>query len=198
MNTSTRSLALVPLFAALLAVFGLVPKIDLPLGVPVTLQTVGVMLAGCLLGPWRGLQAIGLFLVAVAAGLPLLSGGRGGIGGGRRIGRQRQRRPQPGLIPLALRRHHDEPLPRPPGLHPRCPARPGGLPDEPPPPRGAPAARAPNASATRCCAPGAGWSRATPGWDSAGRRTNRSSITYTTGVVYRVSNWLTSKPPTTA
>ncbi len=77
---SSRSLALVSLFAALMAVFGLIPKIDLPLGVPITLQTLGVMLAGCLLGPRRGLQAMLLFLVAVALGLPLLSGGRGGFG----------------------------------------------------------------------------------------------------------------------
>ena len=77
---SSRSLALVSLFAALLAVFGLIPKIDLPLGVPITLQTLGVMLAGCLLGPRRALQAMLLFLCAVALGLPLLSGGRGGLG----------------------------------------------------------------------------------------------------------------------
>ena len=80
MNSSSRALALVPLFAALLAVFGLIPKIDLPLGVPITLQTLGVMLAGCLLGPRRALQALLLFLGAVALGLPLLSGGRGGMG----------------------------------------------------------------------------------------------------------------------
>lgn len=79
-STSTFSLALVSLFAALIAVLGLIPKIDLPLGVPITLQTLGVMLAGCLLGPKRALQALGLFLMAVALGLPLLSGGRGGIG----------------------------------------------------------------------------------------------------------------------
>lgn len=78
--TSTRSIALVALFAAFLAVLGLIPKIDLPLGVPITLQTLGVMLAGCLLGPKRGLQAVLLFLAAVALGLPLLSGGRGGLG----------------------------------------------------------------------------------------------------------------------
>jgi biotin transport system substrate-specific component len=78
MNTSSRNLASVALFAALIAVFGLIPKIDLPLGVPITLQTLGVMLAGCLLGPRRALQAVLLFLAAVAIGLPLLSGGRGG------------------------------------------------------------------------------------------------------------------------
>ena len=80
MNKSSFPLALIALFAALLAVFGLIPKIDLPFGVPITLQTLGVMLAGCLLGPCRGLQAMLLFLAAVALGLPLLSGGRGGLG----------------------------------------------------------------------------------------------------------------------
>lgn len=80
MNNSRHSFALVSLFAALLAVFGLIPKIDLPLGVPITLQTLGVMLAGCLLGARRGFQAVLLFLAAVAIGLPLLSGGRGGLG----------------------------------------------------------------------------------------------------------------------
>jgi biotin transport system substrate-specific component len=62
-----------------MAVFGLIPKIDLPFGVPVTLQSLGVMLAGCLLGPRRGFLAIALFLLAVALGLPLLPGGRGGL-----------------------------------------------------------------------------------------------------------------------
>src|SRR5574344_2716340 len=77
---SAQSLSTVALFAAVMAVLGLVPKIDLPFGVPITLQSLGVMLAGCLLGGWRGFQALALFLLAVAVGLPLLSGGRGGIG----------------------------------------------------------------------------------------------------------------------
>ena len=76
----SRSMAQVALFAALMAVMGLIPKIDLPLGVPITIQSLGVMLAGVMLGPWRGLQAMLLFLAAVAVGLPLLSGGRGGLG----------------------------------------------------------------------------------------------------------------------
>ncbi|MBE7701408.1 biotin transporter BioY [Oerskovia sp. Sa1BUA8] len=46
--------------------------------VPITLQTLGVMLAGALLGAWRGALAMLTFLALVAAGLPLLSGGRGG------------------------------------------------------------------------------------------------------------------------
>lgn len=78
-SSPSRALPLVALFAALTAVFGLIPKIDLPFGVPITAQTLAVMLAGCLLGPWRGFLAMLLFLVAVAFGLPLLSGGRGGF-----------------------------------------------------------------------------------------------------------------------
>jgi biotin transport system substrate-specific component len=73
-RASARSMAQVSLFAALMAVMGLIPKIDLPLGVPITIQSAGVML-----GPWRGMQSMLLFLAAVAVGLPLLSGGRGGI-----------------------------------------------------------------------------------------------------------------------
>ncbi|MDR0204737.1 MAG: biotin transporter BioY [Delftia acidovorans] len=78
-RASARSMAQVALFAALMAVMGLIPKIDLPLGVPITIQSLGMMLAGVMLGPWRGLQSMLLFLAAVAVGLPLLSGGRGGI-----------------------------------------------------------------------------------------------------------------------
>ena len=59
-----RSMAQVSLFAALMAVMGLIPKIDLPFGVPITIQSLGVMLAGVMLGPWRGLQSMALFLLA--------------------------------------------------------------------------------------------------------------------------------------
>ncbi|MBS0454209.1 MAG: biotin transporter BioY [Proteobacteria bacterium] len=79
-HRSFHSLAQVALFAALIAVFGLIPKLDLPFGVPITLQTLGVMLAGCLLGARRGFLAVGLFLLIVALGMPLLAGGRGGLG----------------------------------------------------------------------------------------------------------------------
>lgn len=77
--TATRSLSYIALFAAVIAVFGLIPKIDLPFGVPITLQSLGIMLTGCLLGPRRAFYTVGLLLVAVALGLPLLAGGRGGI-----------------------------------------------------------------------------------------------------------------------
>jgi biotin transport system substrate-specific component len=75
-----RNLTHIALFAALIAVLGFVPKIDLAAGVPITAQSLGIMLCGTVLGAKRGALAVLLFLVLVAAGLPLLSGGRGGIG----------------------------------------------------------------------------------------------------------------------
>jgi biotin transport system substrate-specific component len=48
--------------------------------VPITLQTMGVMLVGSLLGARKGAMSMVLFLGLVAAGLPLLAGGRGGLG----------------------------------------------------------------------------------------------------------------------
>lgn len=68
-------------FAALIAVMGLVPAFPIPgMPVPITLQTLGVMLAGSILGARKGAGAVLLFLALVAIGLPLLSGGRGGLG----------------------------------------------------------------------------------------------------------------------
>lgn len=75
-----KNLTHIALFAALIAVLGLVPKIDLLAGVPITAQSLGVMLCGTVLGARRGALAVLLFLALVAVGLPLLSGGRGGLG----------------------------------------------------------------------------------------------------------------------
>jgi biotin transport system substrate-specific component len=75
-----RSLTHIALFAALVAVLGLVPPVTLPGGVPITAQSLGIMLCGTVLGARRGALAVLLFLVLVALGLPLLSGGRGGLG----------------------------------------------------------------------------------------------------------------------
>lgn len=74
-------LARIAAFAALIAVLGLPGQLLLAgNSVPVTLQTLGVMLAGSLLGPRLGALSVGTFLLLVAAGLPLLAGGRGGLG----------------------------------------------------------------------------------------------------------------------
>ena len=49
-----RNLTHIALFAALIAALGLVPKIDLAAGVPITAQSLGVMLCGTVLGARRG------------------------------------------------------------------------------------------------------------------------------------------------
>jgi biotin transport system substrate-specific component len=74
----TRDLAYVALFAAITAVLGLVPAVSVG-AVPITAQTLGVMLAGAVLGAKRGFLSQLLFLVLVAVGLPLLASGHGGL-----------------------------------------------------------------------------------------------------------------------
>ncbi|MFC3613364.1 biotin transporter BioY [Lutimaribacter marinistellae] len=75
-----KNVALIALFTALIAALGLIPKITLGFGVPITAQSLGVMLCGTILGARRGALSVLLFLLLVAIGLPLLSGGRGGLG----------------------------------------------------------------------------------------------------------------------
>lgn len=78
---SATGLALIAVFVGIIAALGLVPAIAIPgVAVPITLQTLGVMLAGAVLGRWRGAAAVLVFLLLVAIGLPLLAGGRGGLG----------------------------------------------------------------------------------------------------------------------
>ncbi|OZI48194.1 biotin transporter BioY [Bordetella genomosp. 4] len=77
----TQDTVLIALFAALIVVLSLVPPIPLPaIPVPVTLQSLGVMLTGAMLGPVRGGLACSLYLLLAAIGLPVLPGGRGGLG----------------------------------------------------------------------------------------------------------------------
>lgn len=81
MTLNTRDLVHVALFAAVTAVLGLMPPVNIPaLGLPITAQSMGVMLSGSILGARRGALALILFLMLVAAGFPLLAGGSGGIG----------------------------------------------------------------------------------------------------------------------
>ena len=80
-STSARDVALIAVFAALIAAFALVPAIPVgPLGVPITLQTLGVALTGLILGPWRGFAATALYLAVGFAGLPVFAGGAAGLG----------------------------------------------------------------------------------------------------------------------
>lgn len=78
----TRTLVRIALMAAFISVLGLVPPVALPVawGVPITAQSLAVMLAGLVLGARAGAAAVALFAFVVLLGAPLLSGGRGGLG----------------------------------------------------------------------------------------------------------------------
>jgi biotin transport system substrate-specific component len=78
-NRAARRVALVGLFATLTAV-GAYVAVPLPFTpVPVTLQTMVVILAGVLLGPSLGAASQVTYLVAAAAGAPFFSAGAAGF-----------------------------------------------------------------------------------------------------------------------
>ncbi len=78
---TAKDTVLIAVFAALTAALGVLPPLPVPLiPVPVTAQTFGLMLAACLIGARRAALSMLLLLALVAIGLPLLSGGRGGLG----------------------------------------------------------------------------------------------------------------------
>jgi biotin transport system substrate-specific component len=80
-TVTSRDLALVAMFTGVVAALGLVPAFTPPgFTVPITAQSLGAMLAGAILGARRGALSLVLFLGLVAVGLPLLAGGRGGLG----------------------------------------------------------------------------------------------------------------------
>ena len=62
-SSPARDIALVAAFAALISASAYVGAIPVgSAGVPITLQTLTVMLAGCILGPVRGFSAVSLYL----------------------------------------------------------------------------------------------------------------------------------------
>jgi len=77
-NNQLQMTAYASLLAALTAVGA---YISIPIGpVPIVLQNLFVYLMGLLLGLRWGLAGMGAYLLAGAVGLPVFSGGRGGLG----------------------------------------------------------------------------------------------------------------------
>ena len=75
-----KPLVFAALFAALLAA---VAPFKIPLGftpVPITLQTLVVLLSGAMLGPYYGALSMILYVVVGTLGLPVFAGGGSGIG----------------------------------------------------------------------------------------------------------------------
>ncbi len=79
-RTVATDVALIAVFAALVAACTLVPAVPVGVGVPITLQTFGVALAGIVLGPRRGFLAVLLYLLVGFAGLPVFAQGNAGLG----------------------------------------------------------------------------------------------------------------------
>ena len=77
-RTTGADIALIAVFAAFIAASTAVPEITLAFGVPVSLQTFAVVLAGLVLGPWRGGGAVLLYLVVGLAGAPVFANLMGG------------------------------------------------------------------------------------------------------------------------
>lgn len=79
-RTTSRDMAQIAVFAALIAALGLPGAITVGFsGVPITVQTLGVILAPAVLGARKGTAAVAVFIALTIIGLPLLSGGRTGL-----------------------------------------------------------------------------------------------------------------------
>lgn len=79
-NSLAMDIALIAVFAALVTVLSLTPAIPVGIGVPITLQNFAVLIAGLILGPWRGFAAVAIYLLLGFAGLPVFAGGGSGLG----------------------------------------------------------------------------------------------------------------------
>ena len=79
---NTKDIVYISLFAAIMAALGVFPPLTIPaIGVPITAQSMGVMLAGGILRSktWRPFAGF-IHGIGCRIGLPLLAGGRGGLG----------------------------------------------------------------------------------------------------------------------
>ena len=80
-RTPGRDIAVIAVFAGITAALGFLPAFYTPISPsPLTAQSFGTILAGAILGARRGGLSQLLFMALVALGLPLLAGGRGGVG----------------------------------------------------------------------------------------------------------------------
>lgn len=74
-------IAFIAVFAALIAAASITPPIPIPASpVDITLQTLAISLTALVLGPWKGVAAVLLWLAVGTAGLPVFSGASGGVG----------------------------------------------------------------------------------------------------------------------
>ena len=80
MTLNVRRITYIALFTAVICIISQLPGIPLPGGVPMTLQTLIIPIAGVVLGPADGFIAALLYLILGMIGLPVFSGFTAGIG----------------------------------------------------------------------------------------------------------------------
>jgi len=78
-KTSVLDMCYIAIFTAIICVCSQI-SLPLPLGVPLTLQTLIIPLAGIVLGARKGTVAVMIYILLGAVGLPVFSGLKGGIG----------------------------------------------------------------------------------------------------------------------
>ncbi len=78
-GTALKDLCFIAVFTAIICVLSQL-SIPMPAGVPMTLQTLIIPIAGIILGKKRGTYATLLYLLIGAVGIPVFSGFSGGLG----------------------------------------------------------------------------------------------------------------------
>jgi len=78
-NSPVIDLCFISIFTAIIAIMAQI-VIPMPYGVPMTLQTLAISLAGILLGPRRGAISALLYVLLGAVGVPVFAGFNGGLG----------------------------------------------------------------------------------------------------------------------
>ncbi|MCL2108645.1 MAG: biotin transporter BioY [Oscillospiraceae bacterium] len=78
MKITVKDTCLIGVFAAVIAAMSLL-SIPMPLGVPLTMQTFAIPLAGVILGARKSAAAVLVYLLLGAVGLPVFAGFKGGI-----------------------------------------------------------------------------------------------------------------------
>ena len=77
--TNIRDICYIAIFTAIIAVMAQI-SIPLPAGVPLTLQTLAIPLAGIILGAKRGTMSTIVYILLAIAGVPVLANFTGGAG----------------------------------------------------------------------------------------------------------------------
>ena len=76
---SVRNICYISVFTAIIAVCAQI-SIPMPTGVPLTLQTFAIPLAGIILGSKKGTLSVLIYIILGISGIPVFTGFRGGIG----------------------------------------------------------------------------------------------------------------------